>query len=1094
MIVPSSPALPATAFDEFPTSFAQELLWLLESASPGLTAYNVTRALRLTGPLDADALERALARLVERHEILRTVYTTRECGATRQRVLASARIALVRHDLSELGERERTHRLREIVADRARLPFDLGSEIPLRAALVRLGADEHALTIESHHIASDGWSGGILGRELSAFYRAERRDEPAALPALPIQYADFAAWQREEIAGERLDGLVAFWRARLADANTSLNLPTDRPRPLVAAYDGAIRGVTLPVSLLDGVKRLAARNDATLYMTVLAAFQVLLHRYTGQDDVLVGSPIAGRDAPDTEGLIGYFASTLVHRSRSNDDPTFLDHLARVREGCLGAFQHQDLPFEKMMLELRDGRPQAHASLFQVVFTMLDNAPARFDLDGVAGVPLDVEHGTTKFELTLFASERPTGLRLACQYRTDLFDAETIDRMLGHLGTLLDEAVRDPGRRLSRLPLMSQAERAQVLVEWNESSVSEVPDVTIDALFEAQARRVPERIAVISGAESLTYADVNAAANRLAHALRARGIGEGSPVGVCLERSPRLIVAMLGILKAGGCYVPLVPELPAARLAQQLHESGATVVVTAHQWLDRVPAPVAYCVDDAPGIDSEPVGNPAWPVKADQPAYVLFTSGSTGTPKGVAVTHRNIVNYTTAIGRLLGFDLVADPRALHFATVTTIASDLGNTAIYPALLSGGCLHLIPEEVATDASAYADYIAARAVDVLKITPSHLRALMAGAGGAVLPNRYLVLGGEACPWDLVELVARVGRCRIVNHYGPTETTVGCCAFMIGDRNVRQWAPATVPIGRPLANVRAYVLDAHRQPVPVGIHGELYVGGPGVAQGYLGRPDLTAERFVADPFAGTPGARMYRTGDRVRQLPTGDIEFLGRADDQVKIRGYRVEPAEIEAVIRSVPGVTQAAVVARGDRLVAYVCGSTPSGSIRDTLATRLPEYMVPHAVVSLDRLPLTPNGKLDRAALPDPGAAATDAPSHVEPRTPTEVAIAQIWGEVLKRERVGAEDNFLELGGHSLMAIRILGRLSKTFGVRLPLRVLFEAPTVGALALQIDELARAPVAPTPKPAATLGAVDRSAYRRPAGGSAASGAEPPR
>ena len=1089
----SSPALPATAFDEFPTSFAQELLWLLESASPGLTAYNVTRALRLTGPLDADALERALGRLVDRHEILRTVYTTRECGATRQRVLASAPIALVRHDLTALGERERAHRLREIVADRARLPFDLGSEIPLRAALVRLGPEEYALTIESHHIASDGWSGGILGRELSAFYRAERRGEPASLPALPIQYADFAAWQREEIAGARLEGLVAFWRERLADANTSLSLPTDRPRPAVAGYDGAIRGITLPVALLDGVKRLAARNDATLYMVVLAAFQVLLHRYSGQDDVLVGSPIAGRDAPDTEGLIGYFASTLVHRSRSNDDPTFLEHLGRVREGCLGAFQHQDLPFEKMMLELRDGRPQAHSSLFQVVFTMLDNAPAKFDLDGVAGAPLDVQHGTTKFELTLFASERQNGLRLACQYRTDLFDAETIDRMLGHLGTILDEAVRDPVRRLSRLPLMPPAERAQVLDEWNESSVAEVPDVTIDALFEAQARRVPERIAVISGGESLTYAEVNAAANRLAHALRARGIGYGAPVGVCLERSPRLIVAMLGILKAGGSYVPLVPELPAARLAQQLQESGATVVVTARHWLDRIPAAAAHCVDDAAGTQAEAEGNPAWPANGDQPAYVLFTSGSTGTPKGVAVTHRNIVNYTAAIGRLLGFDLVADARALHFATVTTIASDLGNTAIYPALLSGGCLHLIPEDVATDASAYADYIAARAVDVLKITPSHLRALMAGAGGTVLPNRYLILGGEACPWDLVELVARVGRCRIVNHYGPTETTVGCCAFMIGDRNVRQWAPATVPIGRPLSNVRAYVLDAHRQPVPVGIHGELYVGGPGVAQGYLGRPDLTAERFVADPFAGVPGARMYRTGDRVRQLPTGDIEFLGRTDDQVKIRGYRVEPAEIETVIRSVPGVTQAAVVARGDRLVAYVCGSTPPGSVRDAVAARLPEYMIPHAVVSLDRLPLTPNGKLDRAALPDPDATAPDAPTHVEPRTPTEVAIAQIWAEVLKRERVGAEDNFLELGGHSLMAIRILGRLSKTFGVRLPLRVLFEAPTVAALALQIDELAKAPPSPAPKPAATLGAVDRSAYRRPAGG-AASGAEPSR
>ena len=1078
----TTPTAATTGYDEFPTSFAQELLWLLESSSPGLTAYNVTRALRLAGPLDADALARALDRLVERHEILRTTYATRDCGATRQRVLAEAHVTLERHDLSSLGERERDHRLREIVADRARLPFDLGTSIPLRATLIRLGADDHALTIESHHIASDGWSGWILGRELSALYRAERRGIASGLPELPIQYADFAAWQRDEIAGERLATLIAFWRSRLANASTALQLPTDRPRPAIAAYDGAIRGVTLPLAVLDGVKRLAARHEATLYMTVLAAFQTLLHRYTGQDDVLVGSPIAGRDAPDTEGLIGYFANTLVHRSRSHDDPTFSDHLARVREGCLGAYQHQELPFEKMMLELHDGRPLAHASLFQVVFTMLDNAPAAFDLDGVAAAPLGVEHGTTKFELTLFASERADGLRLACQYRTDLFDPETVDRMLGHLGTLLAEAVRDPSRRLSQLPLMLEAERTQVLRAWNESAAAPVLESSLTDRFEAQVHRVPDRVAVVCGGESLTYAELNARANHLAHELRARGVGNGSPVGLCLERSAQLIAGMLGILKAGGAYVPLVPELPPARLVQQLEESGARLVVTSRRWLDRVPASAALCIGDAAPA-GEP-GDPAWAVSPDQAAYVLFTSGSTGAPKGVVVTHRNVLSYVTAIGRLLGFDLIADERALHFATVSTFAADLGNTAIYPALLSGGCLHVIPDEVATDATAYADYVAARQVDVLKITPSHLRALMAGPGAAVLPNRFLMLGGEACPWDLVEAVSRVGRCRIINHYGPTETTVGCCAFLVGERNVRQWAPATVPVGRPLANVRAYVLDAARQPVPVGIHGELYVGGAGVALGYLGRPDLTAERFLDDPFAGVAGARMYRTGDRVRQLPTGDIEFLGRADDQVKVRGYRVEPAEIEAVIRTVVGVAQAAVVARGDRLVAYVCGTATAEAIGATVASRLPDYMVPHAIVALRELPLTANGKLDRAALPDPdGRVATAAPAYVEPRTATECTIAGIWAEVLKRDRVGADDNFLELGGHSLMAIRILGRLSKAFAVRLPLRVLFEAPTVAALAAQVDALMATPAAPAARPAATLGAVDRSAYRRPAG-----------
>lgn len=1043
-----------------PLSFSQELLWMLDRASPGMTAYKLPTVHRLLGELDVAALERSLTTIANRHEVLRTRFPAID-GEPAQVIDPPAPVRLTVIDLRSSADP--TQDAERTVRELAARPFDLANDHMFQPTLLRIADAENVLLVDTHHIVSDGWSCDVLFRELAVCYAAFRRGTEPALAPLPIQFADFAIWQRDYLSGDRLAALLEFWRTQLGDAAEPLDLPTDRPRVAAPGFAGARCTIVLPPALLAEVKALARQHDATLYMVMLAAYMTVLHRYSGSASVLVGSGSAGRTQTETERLIGYFNNTLVQRGDFGGDPTFGELLKQVRHSALGAYDHQEVPLEKLIIELRQGQQRlSDAPLFRAVLTMQDALESGLELDGLQVLPFGITFGSTKFDLTLLPSERDDGLHLRLQYRSDLFEPATAERFLGHVRRVLEAAVADAGQRVSRLPLLTAAELAQ-LSEWNASTVDFGNPDWVHERIASNARRAPQAVAVRCGDEVLTYAELDRRANQLAHRLRAEGAAPHAPVAIALDRSAGAIVALLAVLKTGGCYVPLAPDAPPARLGQQIAESGVQIVVTRSEYAMQWPKSIrVLSVDtESTSLDAESTSTLSVTVSGDDIAYVLFTSGSTGVPKGVAVTHANIANYTSAIGRVLDLESLSP---LHFATVSTLAADLGNTAIFPALTTGGTLHVLPADVTLDGPRFAAYANANPIDVLKITPSHLRALMGafGAGAAdVLPKQWLVVGGEACPWELVDEVRRVGTCKVLNHYGPTETTVGASAFVT---NGREDAPlsATVPIGFPLANVQLHVLDGAGEVVPIGVPGDLHIGGAGVAAGYLNRPDLTRERFIEHDNMG----RLYRSGDRVRRLPNGALEFLGRGDGQVKIRGFRVELGEIEQVIGQFPGVGHCAAAWHEGQsvLIAYVVAKTAGYSaahgerptperLRAWAVERLPDHMVPARVMLLDKLPLNANGKLDRRGLPFPGADDAPAGASAAPRTPTEESLVKIWADALKREKVGIRDNFFELGGHSLVAIRVLGKVSRTFGVRLSLRTLFDAPTIEQFAEVLD-----------------------------------------
>ncbi len=1041
-----------------PLSFAQQRLWLVDRIEPGSAAYNMPSALRLRGALDVAALRAALDALVRRHETLRTTFAERG-GVPAQVIHPPAAVPLPLVDLRALPAAGREARAERLARAEAMRPFDLARGPLLRCTLLCLGEEDHVLCFTLHHVVGDGWSMQVLVREVSATYGGFVRGEPASLPELPIQYADYAVWQRGWLSGETLERQLDYWRTALADAPPLLDLPTDHPRPPRMTVEGAVHAFSIPAEVVDAMRELSRLEGATLFMTFLAAWNVLLSRRAGQDDVLVGTPIAGRTRVELEGLIGFFVNTLVIRTDLSDAGRlpFRELLGRVRESTLGAYQHQELPFEKLVEELQPERSLQHTPLFQAMFVLQNLERSELRLGGLETAPLAGGGDAAAFDLVLTLAETGDAMHGVLSYRSALWEAETVARMGEQLGVLLRGIAADPSRPVAGIPLLPADERAQVLEGWNRTG-RDFPDAPVHELFAAQVERAPDATALVAGELRLSYAELDRESDRLAHHLRRLGVGVESRVAIWLERSPELVVAGLAVLKAGGAFVPLDPAYPVERLAFMLADSGARVVLTREALAGRIPAHEASLVLlDRDPIAAAPQEAPRVEVPREATAYVIYTSGSTGRPKGVAVPHRGVPNLVRVMAG--AHRLTPRSRVLQFASPSF---DAAVFEIFFTLGTGAALYLPPAGEGPLAGAeLAEWLTARGITHLTLSPSALAVI---PDQAALPTlETLMLAGEALPAALAERWApRVPR--LLNAYGPTEATV--CAT-IGDP-LRQGQPAT--IGRPVANVRTYVLDPWGGPVPVGVPGELYVGGVGVARGYVNRPGLTAERFVPDGFGREAGGRLYRTGDRARWLASGELEFLGRVDDQVKIRGYRIEPGEIESVLRAHPGVRDAVAVAREDapgekRLVAYVVPEEgeelPAAGLRASLAARLPEYMVPAAFVALERLPLTANGKLDRRALPAPER---ETSPHAGPRTEAEEVLAGIWAEVLRLESVGTGENFFELGGHSLLATQVVSRARQAFGAEVPLKALFESPTVAGLAARIQALrdAGAPAAP--------------------------------
>jgi amino acid adenylation domain-containing protein len=1036
-----------------PLSYAQERLWFLDQLGVG-SAYNIPAALRLEGALDIAALERSIGEALRRHESLRTRFEAAE-GRAIQVIEAPGEFRLEVVDLSDLEEAARQGQARRLAQEDAARPFDLAAGALFRAKLVRLSATEHVALVNMHHIVSDGWSLGVLIREVGTLYGAYVAGLPSPLAELPVQYADYTLWQRGWLAGERLEQQVAYWKEQLAGAPAALELPTDRGRPAVQSFAGASYPFALSPELSSGLLELSRREGVTLYMVLVAAFSVLLGRYSGQRDIVVGSPIAGRRRHELEGLIGFFVNTLVLRTDLSGDPTFRDLLQRVKDMALGAYAHQDLPFEKLVKELQPVRDLSRPPLFQVVFALQNMAQETLELPALRLSPIGSGHVTTKFDLSLFVREVASRLQGYVEYATDLFDGSTIARLVGHFERLLAGIVADPSLRLSELPRLGEAERHRLLVEWNATAAEYPRDKCLHELFAAQAAKTPAAIAVVYEDQQFSYRELDRRSNQLAHHLRGLGVGPEVVVGLCVERSLEMVVGLLGILKAGGAYLPLDPGYPQERLAYMLCDAHVPVLVTQGALVARLPVHEAQMVQldaDCGEIAAQPDVAPASGAQPDNLAYVIYTSGSTGKPKGAMITHGGVLNYLNYTSTK--YDVIHR----HSAIVSTpLSFDATVTSLFTPLMNGQAVCLLPKEDKLEA--LASMLAQEGKSwLLKLTPAHLEALrQALPAPAIVKHAWsMVIGGEALVADTVRPWRE--HARLFNEYGPTETVVGCAVYEINAET--PWTGA-IPIGRPISNTRVYVLDGSLEAVPIGVAGELFIGGAGLARGYLGRADLTAERFVPHPYG--EGERLYRTGDLVRYLADGNLEFLGRIDHQVKVRGYRIELGEIEAGLLSHAGVAQAVVVAREDepgdkRLVAYVVGSGTTApdvsALRSHLQARLPEYMAPSSFVVLDALPLTPNGKVDRRALPalEVGEGLARQ-GYVAPRTPAEEVLCGLWCEVLKVDRVGIHDNFFALGGHSLVAMQLILRVRREFDVGIEVRVLFDAAaTVADMASHI------------------------------------------
>jgi len=1046
-----------------PASLEQQRLWLRQQIAPASRAFNVCRAARVAGVLDTEALDRALRLLMQRHEALRTTFAMID-GQLHQvvRPVPAQVVAVV--DLAQLHPEEREAAAQRCADGEARAHFDLEAGPLLRVTAAHLGVDEHLLVLVMHHSICDDWSMGILVRELAVSYEAISSGAGATLPTLPVTYRDYAAWQRHWLSGDRLAAHLAFWTRTLAGLS-ALDLPLDRPRGAAQPYGGATYRFTWPATLRRDVKQQALAHGCTEYMVLLAAFQLLLSRYSGQDDIAVGTPVANRSRAELEGVPGLLVNIVVLRTDLAGDPSFTDLLARVRLAALDAYAFQDTPFEEVVRATHPDRDLGRMPLVRILFSLESTPPSALALPGLRVDPLDLHPGAVDFDLAITLRDEPPGFGGLVEYNAGLFAAATIARLIGHLAVVVEAACGDPALPLSRVPLLTTAERDQLLLEWNHTTGEQAPDRCVHQLFEEQASRSPNATAVVCGERHLTYRELDIRANQVARHLRGLGIKPETLVGICVERSVELLVGLLGILKAGAAYVPLDPAYPVARLAFLLADAGVSIVLTQEQLACMLPDGIrAVCLDaDLTTSAQEGECETGHAASGDDLAYVIYTSGSTGKPKGVMVTHRNVLRLFSATEQWFHFNDGDVWTLFH-----SYAFDFSVWEMWGALLHGGRLVIVPYIVSRSPDAFYDLLCHERVTVLNQTPSAFSQLIQSEGGrdrkALASSlRLVILGGEAL--DLHMLGPWFDRHgdqapRLVNMYGITETTVHVTYRPITADDLRQ-APGSV-IGTPIPDLRLYVLDQHLQPVPFGVPGEMYVGGAGVARGYLSRPELNAARFIADPFGQDPGARLYRTGDLARRLNDGELEYLGRSDHQVKLRGHRIELGEIEAVLREQPGVRDAVAVVREDRsddrrLVAYVVpagGALPPSAAQlcAALGRVLPAYMVPSAFVILGALPLSPNGKIDRGALPVPVYGQSGAHGVQAPRDDLERQLVVIWQELLSLQHVGIEDDFFALGGHSLLAVRLFERVAAECGCRLPLGVLLESGTIERLARAI------------------------------------------
>ncbi len=1049
---------------EFPLSWAQERLWFIDQLEPDSITYNIPIALRLEGNLKVSALEQALAEIVSRHEVLRTSFPAIE-GQPKQVIAPTAKPIFKIVDLSsDLEPEQRDSQLQQLLQQEISRPFNLASDLLIRSHLWQLSNTEYVLLVNMHHIVADGWSIKVFRQELSSLYRVFSEGKTSSLPELAIQYKDFALWQRDCLQGKIGEKQLNYWQQQLDNTPELLPLPIDRPRPSTQTYQGKTYSFSLSEQLSQKLKELSTQSGTTLFMTLQGAFSILLSRLCGESDILIGSPIANRNRNETEGLIGFFVNTLVLRTKLENNPSFAEVLKQVRETTLAAYENQDIGLEQIVKTLQLERSLSHSPLFQVMFVLQNTPNSELELPGVKVKQLKVTTETAKFDLTLSMTESSTKLVGSWNYNTNLFNDETIERISGHFQTLLSAIVENPQQKINQLPLLTEAEKHHLLVDWNDTEREYPHNKSIHQLFEEQVRQRPKAIAVKFANQDLSYQQLNQRANQLAHYLQTRGVKPGVLVGICLERSPEMLVALLAILKAGGAYVPLDPNYPADRLAFMLEDTQVPILLTQQLLTEKFLADKIeiFCLDtDWKTLNSENTDNPASKAIAKNIAYVTYTSGSTGRPKGVCVSHQ-------AVSRLL-FNtnyIKLEPND-KIAQISNISFDAATFEIWGSLLHGGKLVIISQDIFLDPQKFAKQLREQEISVLFLTTALFNQLASIIPQAFKNLRYLLFGGESAkPQWVQEILKKAPPQNLLHVYGPTEGTTFSSWYLV--ENISEGA-TTIPIGRPISNTQIYILDKYLQPVPIGVVGELYIGGDGLAEGYLNQTELTKEKFISNPFLNSQlriphSEKLYKTGDLARYLRDGNIDFCGRTDNQFKIRGFRIELGEVESTLAQHPLIKECAILAKEEssasrQLVAYLVfrkNSTPNTEeIRNFLGQKLPNYMIPSSFIVVDDLPLTANGKVNSRALLNLDLPQQESKANfVAPRSELEIELAQIWEQVLKINPIGIKDNFFDLGGHSLLAISLFAQINNRFGNNFPLSTIFKTPNIEELAKKIAD----------------------------------------